>query len=197
MTLTRRRLCLAGASFALVGGSGCLGGSDGNDSGTAAADSSSDVDESEAEPSSEPADDADEGRNDGWEWYREPPVESVVQHCDPSHECCADYAEYLEYHGIEVAVAETTEAELEERKDEWGIPADARSCHTLEVGDYLVEGHVPLDAINTLLDEDPEVDGIAVPEQPRYSPGLGPNSDRPLTVYSFQEEGEVTEFDRV
>lgn len=199
MTFTRRRLCLAGVSFAILGGSGCLGGSSDTDGSTATAEQSNDTpDTSDDDDPSDAAPETDEGRNDGWEWSGGTlSVESAVQHCDPSHECCADYAEYLEYHDVEVAVEEMSESELETVKDEFGVPEDARSCHTVEIGGYLVEGHVPLDAIDTLLTEEPDVIGIAVPGQPRYSPGLGPNSDRPMPVYSFDDEGTVTVFERV
>ena len=39
----------------------------------------------------------------------------------------------------------------------------AGTCHTTQVGAYAVEGHVPLEAIERLVSELPEVDGIVWP----------------------------------
>jgi hypothetical protein len=53
-----------------------------------------------------------------------------------------------------------------------GVPADLASCHTALVGDYVVEGHVPLADVVRLLDERPAVAGIAVGGMPMGSPGM-------------------------
>ena len=53
-----------------------------------------------------------------------------------------------------------------------GVPADLASCHTAIVGDYVVEGHVPLADVVRLLDERPAIAGIAVGGMPMGSPGM-------------------------
>ena len=55
----------------------------------------------------------------------------------------------------------------------------------------MVEGHVPIADIRRLLEERPDIDGIAVPGMPIGSPGMeGP---RPVTydVVSFDSGGVV------
>ncbi|SIS04362.1 DUF411 domain-containing protein [Natronorubrum thiooxidans] len=168
MTMTRRRLCSVGAALALVGASGCLGG-----------------DETETGGSN----------GDEWTWSGALPVESVVQHHDPSCGCCHEYVDYLERHEIDVQVESTDN--LEAVKREFGVPEAAMSCHTIEVGDYLVEGHVPLEAIEELLADEPAVDGISAPGMPQYSPGMGPRGDEPLTIYAFETSGEFSEYTTV
>jgi len=37
---------------------------------------------------------------------------------------------------------------------------------------YFIEGHIPIEAIEKLLTEKPEIDGIALPEMPSGSPGM-------------------------
>lgn len=170
MEFTRRRLCSAGATLGLVGIGGCLGGSSGE----------------------EDADGAEPTTFDGWELRGTPPVGSVVQYHDPTCGCCGEYVDYLEATGIEVAVEETDD--LGAVKDELSIPGDARSCHTVEVGDYLVEGHVPIEAIDALLEEEPDVLGVAAPGMPQHSPGMGPPGDEPLAIYAFDEAGDVYEY---
>ena len=53
-----------------------------------------------------------------------------------------------------------------------GVPNDLASCHTAEVGGYVIEGHVPADAIKRLLAETPQAKGLAVPGMPIGSPGM-------------------------
>ena len=48
-------------------------------------------------------------------------------------------------------------------KDNLGVPAKVRSCHTAQVGKYLVEGHVPAEDIRRMLKEKPAIAGLAAP----------------------------------
>ncbi len=66
------------------------------------------------------------------------------------------------------------------------------SCHTTDIGGYLVEGHVPLAAIERLLAERPPLDGIALPGMPAGSPGMGGSADGSLTVYGIRD-GRIVE----
>ena len=53
-----------------------------------------------------------------------------------------------------------------------GVPRDLASCHTAQVGGYVVEGHVPAGALKRLLAERPQGTGLAVPGMPAGSPGM-------------------------
>lgn len=54
-----------------------------------------------------------------------------------------------------------------------GIAAEVASCHTAEIDGYLIEGHVPVEAIDRLLAERPDAVGLALPGMPPDSPGMG------------------------
>ncbi|SDJ51419.1 DUF411 domain-containing protein [Natronorubrum texcoconense] len=129
-----------------------------------------------------------------WAWSGSLPVDTVTQHHDPSCGCCSEYVDYLETNGIDVRVEATDD--LDAVKRDLGVPADAESCHTLEFGDYLVEGHVPLEAVEELFENEPDVDGLTAPGMPQHSPGMGPPGDEPLQIYAF-DESAVSEFTTV
>lgn len=58
-------------------------------------------------------------------------------------------------------------------KDKQGVPQALRSCHTVLVGGYVIEGHVPAREIARLLREKPKgVAGLAVAGMPAGSPGM-------------------------
>ncbi len=69
-----------------------------------------------------------------------------------------------------------------------------RVCHTAVIDGYVVEGHVPFAAIAKLLEERPEITGIAVPGMPLGSPGMGLDPAARYDVMAFggdAGEGEV------
>ena len=53
-----------------------------------------------------------------------------------------------------------------------GVPEALQSCHTAEIGGYVIEGHVPADAIRRLLTEKPQAIGLAVGGMPQSAPGM-------------------------
>jgi len=76
-------------------------------------------------------------------------------------------------------------------KTEHGVPGELQGCHTAIVEGYVIEGHVPADLMARLLDERPDVIGLAVPGMPAGSPGMeGPNPE-PYNVMTFDSQGRV------
>jgi len=73
-------------------------------------------------------------------------------------------------------------------KQEYGISSDMESCHTAVFGNYVVEGHVPFEAIEKLLEEKPDIRGIALPEMPAGSPGMPGVKGEPFTVYALSDQ---------
>jgi hypothetical protein len=88
--------------------------------------------------------------------------------------------------------------EMEALKDEMGVPARVRSCHTAIVEKYLIEGHVPASDIHRLLAERPKTAGLAVPNMPPLTPGMAPDGVEPkdFEVVSFQADGSTKPFSR-
>ncbi len=75
--------------------------------------------------------------------------------------------------------------DFEDVKVELNIPDDMWSCHTSIVGGYYVEGHVPVEAIQKLLRERPEIDGIGLPGMPQGSPGMSGTKSGPWVIYAI------------
>jgi len=101
--------------------------------------------------------------------------------------CCSKWVDHLRSHGF--SVTETNVDDVVPIKRENGIPEKLSSCHTALVDGYVVEGHVPAADLTRLLEERPEIAGIAVPGMPIGSPGMeGPNPER-YQVLSFGGDG--------
>lgn len=76
------------------------------------------------------------------------------------------------------------------------VPSSFQACHTAIVDGYVIEGHVPVAEIRQLLEEHPEVIGIAVPGMPAGSPGMETSGfeAEPFEVVIFNESGETEVF---
>lgn len=107
----------------------------------------------------------------------------VTLYKNPSCTCCEGYAQYLDQNGFKVDVRVTND--LAEISRKAGIPAALEGCHTSFIGSYVVDGHVPVEAIRKLLDEKPAIVGIALPGMPAGSPGMYGKKTGPLTVYAI------------
>lgn len=79
-------------------------------------------------------------------------------------------------------------------KAKYRVPEPLQSCHTALINGYVVEGHVPVDAIARLLKEKPKVIGLAVPGMPPGSPGMESANPRPYSVFAFDSGSRVTEY---
>ncbi len=110
-------------------------------------------------------------------------------HKDPNCGCCVEYAHYLEDNGFNVKMID--HANMTPVKQRLGT-AQAASCHTVEIEGYVVEGHVPVAAINKMLTEQPEIKGIALPGMPYNSPGMGPEKKGSLQVLQLDAQGKPT-----
>jgi len=76
-------------------------------------------------------------------------------------------------------------------KTSLNTPRDMWSCHTSVVGDYFIKGHVPVEAVRKLLDEKPDIRGIALPGMPASSPGMGGVKNQPFTIYSITVDSTI------
>ncbi|MGJ3261884.1 MAG: DUF411 domain-containing protein [Salinarimonas sp.] len=95
---------------------------------------------------------------------------TMVVHKDPLCGCCTAWAEQMEDAGF--VVEERPTSLMAQIKAALGVPDDLVSCHTAEIDGYVIEGHVPVAAIEALLAQRPDADGIAVPGMPMGSPGM-------------------------
>jgi hypothetical protein len=111
-------------------------------------------------------------------------------------ECCTKWVEHIRANGFSPVVHD--EEEMDMLKDNLGVPADVRSCHTAQIESYLIEGHVPASDIRRLLMERPKAAGLAVPGMPPLTPGMAPPGVKPgdYDVVMFQLDGATRTFAR-
>ena len=103
----------------------------------------------------------------------------------PQCGCCEAYADYLRGNGFAVTVHATDD--LFGLKQQHGVPEGFEGCHTTLIDGYVVEGHVPVDTLERLLSERPDIAGISLPGMPQGSPGMTGHKSEPFTVYEFSE----------
>jgi hypothetical protein len=94
----------------------------------------------------------------------------VIVHKSASCGCCGLWVEHLRDAGFEVEVRNKNN--LHPIKERLGVPLGKGSCHTAEIGGYVVEGHVPASDIKRLLRDRPSARGLVLPGMPLGSPGM-------------------------
>lgn len=119
---------------------------------------------------------------------------TVALYRSPTCSCCKEYDKYLGANGF--TVQSTVTEDMNSIKNSFDIPEKMWSCHTMKVGRYFVEGHVPIEAIQKLLKEQREIDGIALPGMPSGSPGMGGIKTEPFVVYAITQ-GQTEEFIKI
>nr|WP_314445944.1 DUF411 domain-containing protein [uncultured Sphingomonas sp.] len=123
------------------------------------------------------------------------PGPAMVTWRSPTCGCCIKWVEAMRKAGFAVTVRETND--MAAVKQRLKVPDAAASCHTTLVGGLVVEGHVPADAVRTLLARRPKgVIGIAAPGMPRGSPGMemADGSKDPLNLTLFDAAGNTRRF---
>lgn len=114
--------------------------------------------------------------------------EKITVYKSPTCGCCSIHASYLKGKGFEVRLEDTND--MVSVKNKYNIPAALESCHTsvLENG-YVVEGHMPIEAIDKLRSEKPDILGVALPEMPTGSPGMAGKKEGPFRIFSLKKDG--------
>jgi hypothetical protein len=113
---------------------------------------------------------------------------AVTLYKSPTCGCCAKYVDYLKENGFSVKAI--NQNDMDSIKKRYGV-ASVASCHTALVNGYVVEGHVPVSAIDKLLKQKPAIAGISVPGMPKNSPGMGEMKKGTLTIYRIPKQGEA------
>lgn len=110
---------------------------------------------------------------------------------DPQCGCCEEWAEHARS-GMKAGVSIEDRQDMAAIKDRNGVPEELRSCHTMVVDGYVIEGHVPAADIARLLKEQPVgVKGLAVAGMPLGSPGMDMGGQTQLyQVIAFGPAGQ-------
>lgn len=102
--------------------------------------------------------------------------------------CCESWVDAMKEAGYKVEVNDLED--LSQIKKQAGVTTDLEACHTAVLGGerkYVLEGHVPLAAIEKLHSERPEIKGISTPGMPMGSLGMGDDENAQYTVYAFTD----------
>lgn len=127
------------------------------------------------------------------------PAQAITVHKDANCGCCSVWARRMSETG-RYAPRLVNQPDMVVVKTRLRVPPELTSCHTTQVGSYVIEGHVPPAAVDRLLRERPAgVIGLAVPGMPVGSPGMEmPDGRRePYVVYAFGSDGGSRVFARV
>ena len=101
----------------------------------------------------------------------------------PSCGCCNGYILFLEKEKFKVK--QTDMKSFQTIKQKYNIPLEMQSCHTTIMGEYFIEGHVHYEAVNKLLKEQFDIDGIALSGMPIGTSGMPGEKDEPYIIYQL------------
>lgn len=120
-------------------------------------------------------------------------TKDIVVYRSPSCGCCGKWVKHLKDNNFNVI--DNVIHDVDSVKRKYGVPSELDSCHTAIVGDYVIEGHVPVEDIEKLLSLKADVLGIAVPGMPVGTPGMemGDRKDA-YKVIAFDKESRKQVF---
>ena len=115
----------------------------------------------------------------------EPAVDrgQVTLYKNPECGCCEGYADYLRQQGFKVTAMPTHD--LTVMGENYGIPDSLQPCHISLISGYVVGGHIPIEVVNRLRSERPQIIGITLPGMPVGTPGMPGEKSGPLEIYEI------------
>ncbi|HIE5097898.1 TPA: DUF411 domain-containing protein, partial [Stenotrophomonas maltophilia] len=124
----------------------------------------------------------------------DPALPIAIVHKTASCGCCGIWVDHLKAEGFQVDVRDTDD--MNPIKVRLGVPVGKASCHTAEIGGYVIEGHIPAEDIKRLLAERPAARGLVLPGMPAGSPGMEMPDGyvQPYTVELVRNDGSSAPF---
>lgn len=104
---------------------------------------------------------------------------------NPQCGCCEGHADHLRANGFDVTSIETHDLSLLRQRH--GVAPELVGCHMIEVGGYVVEGHVSAAIIKRLLAQRPAIKGISLPGMPEGSPGMSGRKTEPFKIFELTD----------
>ena len=121
-------------------------------------------------------------------WAAASPLIKVVRNAGCG--CCLLWGRHLEANGFKVEMTERND--MAAYKASLGITSALESCHTGMIDGYVIEGHVPAEAIKRLLAQKPDAIGLSVPGMPIGSPGMEGGTPEVYEVILFSKSGTAS-----
>lgn len=122
--------------------------------------------------------------------WAEEPLPTVTVYKSPSCGCCGHWVTHMRDNGFTVITHDTNDVAAQ--KARLGVSAALSSCHTAEVGGYVVEGHVPASDIRRLLAEKPNARGLVSPGMPASAPGMDDPRKIPYDILLVSQDGSTS-----
>jgi len=119
---------------------------------------------------------------------------TVKVYKSPTCGCCNKWVEHMKANGFKVVTHDMDD--VTPHKKRLGVPVGMGSCHTAEVGGYLVEGHVPAADVKRLLAEKPKAKGLVSPGMPQSAPGMDMPGKQPYEILLVRQDGSTSTFAR-
>jgi hypothetical protein len=104
--------------------------------------------------------------------------------------CCQGHIDALKKNGFKVKTV--TVENIDDIKEKYKISEEASGCHTIIMGNYIIEGHVPIAAIKKVLKEKPNINGIALPGMPMGTHGMWHNSSKKFEVLQLNKDNSIS-----
>ncbi|HGG04966.1 MAG TPA: DUF411 domain-containing protein [Aliiroseovarius sp.] len=104
----------------------------------------------------------------------------------PTCGCCTSWADAMRSIGYQVEIVNLDDLSMV--KQQAGVPENLEGCHTAVLDGYILEGHVPVQALEILLSERPDIRGISTPGMPAGSLGMGYDPAAKYTVFAFYND---------
>jgi hypothetical protein len=116
-----------------------------------------------------------------------PAVRQIAIWRDAGCGCCDAYARYLEANGYGVTLID--DRNFDQRSIAAGVPPQGLGCHLAQIDGYYISGLVPVEIIERLLTERPDIIGITLPGMPANAPGMAVQKTGTLMTYAFGQAG--------
>jgi hypothetical protein len=120
--------------------------------------------------------------------------QDIVVYRSKDCSCVNDWVERLKQQDYSVVVRRPFS--LSAIREKFGIPAEFVSCHTSIAGDYFIEGHVPMEAVNSLMRNKPDIAGIALPSKQNGEKVYVIESVRGEEMVAFDHNGQYKVFEK-
>jgi hypothetical protein len=121
-------------------------------------------------------------------------AEPLVVYKSPTCGCCGAWVDHIKNAGVSTSIIE--DADMNEVKNSFQLPVEARSCHTAIYKDYFFEGHVPPALVQSFINSPPKnAKGLVVPGMPIGSAGMEDGDKfQPYKVWVMLDNGEFEEY---
>lgn len=110
----------------------------------------------------------------------------------PTCGCCRVFESILSKEGVKTN--KITRDNMSAVKQQYKVPEELESCHTTIIAGYVVEGHIPMEAISKLVGEKPAIRGIAMPGMPSGSPGMPGSKSDSFEIFELNDSGDSNIF---